>query len=315
MGVSGQTLVSVIVLTYRRRSALVQALESVRMQSYENREVIVVDNNSGDDVGQFLMESFPEVRLVALTENAGCAGRNRGVAAARGSVVVTIDNDLHFDSPFELQKIVNAFAQCPEASCIVLKVLEANTGQLHVRDWCHPCSHEEYADTEFETHFIPEGACAFRRERFLEVGGYFEPLWLGHEGWDLALRMLDCGGHIFYRPSIRVRHLISSETRTNWRPYYYYTRNYIWITARNYSLSKAARFLSERIAMMAYFAIRTRHLVAFGRGIRDGVRGLPAIVKNRKVLAPSTWKELARFEARRPGWTARLRRHRARPLI
>ena len=258
---------------------------------------------------------FPEARLVALTENAGCAGRNRGVAAARGSVVVTIDNDLYFDSPFELQKVVNAFTACPEASCIVLKVLEADTGQLHVRDWCHPCGYEKYADTDFETLFIPEGACAFRRERFLQTGGYFEPLWLGHEGWDLALRMLDGGDHIFYRPSIRVRHLISSETRANWRPYYYYTRNYIWIAARNYSPARAAGFLSEKIAMMAYFAIRTRHLAAFGRGIRDGVMGLPAIIKTRKVLAPSTWKTITCLESRRPSWSARLRRHRARPLI
>jgi GT2 family glycosyltransferase len=315
MGMSEDMLVSVVILTYQRRSALVRALQSVRVQSYENREVIVVDNCSGDDVNEFLRDHFPEVRLVALTTNAGCAGRNRGIEAARGSVVVTIDNDLYLDSSFELQKIVNAFAECPQASCIALKVLEADTGQLHIRDWCHPLSYERSADTEFETFFIPEGACAFRRDHFLEAGGYFEPLWLGHEGWDLALRMLDRGRHIFYRPSIRVCHLISRETRTSWRPYYYYTRNYIWIAARNYSLTKAVPFLSEKLAMMTYFAIRTRNLAALWRGVRDGVRGLSETAKSRKVLAVSTWRTLARLNANRPSWASRLRRHRARPLI
>ncbi len=312
---NNNALVSVVILNYRRREALVRALQSVREQSYSNREVVVVDNNSGDDLAQFLAGRFPEVRLVALTENAGCVGRNRGVQTARGSLVVTIDNDLYFDSPFELQKVVNAFSECPQASCIAFKVLDATTGELHVRDWCHPCSYADCADSEFETYFLPEGASAFRRDRFLEAGGYFEPLWIGHEGWDLALRILDRKGHIVYRPSIRVRHLISSETRTSWRPYYYYTRNYIWIAARNYTFGRALRFLAEKMAMMAYFALRTKNLKAFGRGIRHGLSGLPKVWTTRRPLAPSTWTELDQLGSKRQSMIVRLRRHRARPLI
>jgi len=89
-------LISVVILNYRRRSNLIRALESVREQSYAPREVIVVDNGSGDDLADFLAREFPEVRLIALPENIGCAGRNRGVAAARGEIVATIDNDVYF---------------------------------------------------------------------------------------------------------------------------------------------------------------------------------------------------------------------------
>jgi GT2 family glycosyltransferase len=307
--------VSVVILTYRRREALIQALQSVRAQSYSQQEVVVADNGSGDDLAQFLADHFPEVRFVGLTENGGCVGRNHGIEAARGELVVTIDNDLYFDSPFELQKLVNAFQECPQASCIVFKVLEATSGNLHVRDWCHPYSYTGYADREFETCFIPEGACAFRRNHFLQAGGYFEPLWLGHEGWDLAVRMLDRGMHIFYRPSIRVRHLISSDTRTSWRPYYYYTRNYIWIALRHYSPGRALPYLVEKTGMMTYFAIRTNNLGALGRGIRDGLRGVPAMLKTRKVLSSSTWFMLRELGTNRPGIGERLRRHRARPLV
>jgi GT2 family glycosyltransferase len=310
-----EVLISVVILNYRRREALVKALQSVQAQSYGTREIVVVDNGSEDDLAQFLIQNFPGVRLVGLDTNAGCEGRNRGVLAAQGSLVVTIDNDLYFDSPFELQKLVNAFNECPEASCIVLKVLQADNGRLHVRDWCHPRSYRDYADTEFETYFIPEGACAFRREHFLEVGGYFGPLWLGHEGWDLALRMLDRGQHIFYRPSIRVWHQILSETRTSWRPYYYYTRNYIWIAARNYSHGRGLWFLAEKIGMMAYFAIRTRNLKAFARGISHGLRGLPLVWKTRRVLSASTWLVLKQLGSRRPSLAVRFNRHRTRPLI
>jgi GT2 family glycosyltransferase len=308
-------LVTISILTYKRRETLTKALDSVREQSYTPREVVVVDNGSGDDLADFLTEHYPEVRLVALTENLGGAGRNRGIEAAFGDIVVTIDNDLYFDSPFELQKIVTAFEERPQATCIAFKVLESGSGQLHVRDWCHPRSYARYGDTEFETYFIPEGACAFRRKQFLEVGGYYEPFWLGHEGWDLALRMLDRGGRIVYCPSIRIRHQISGETRTNWRPYYFYTRNYIWVTARNYGALGTALFLPEKLAMMAYFAARTGNLRALGRGLRDGVTGLPKVWKTRKPLAASTWQRLEDLTDERPNVVARLRRHRERPLI
>lgn len=309
------SLVTVSILTYKRREALTKALDSVREQSYTPREVVVVDNGSGDDLASFLKQNYPEVRLVALTENLGGAGRNKGMEAARGEVVVTIDNDLYFDSPFELQKIVTAFEERPHATCIAFKVLESGSGQLHVRDWCHPRNYAAFSDTEFETYFIPEGACAFRRKQFLQVGGYYEPFWLGHEGWDLALRMLDHGGQIVYSPSIRVCHQISGETRTSWRPYYFYTRNYIWVTARNYRAIGTALFLPEKLAMMAYFAARTGNLRAFFRGLRDGLTGLPRAWKTRKPLAKSTWKRLRGLTEERPGVMARLRRHRERPLI
>jgi GT2 family glycosyltransferase len=309
------SLITVSILNYKRRETLTKALDSVRQQSYMPREVVVVDNGSGDDLAAFLEQNYPEVRLVALTENLGGAGRNRGIEAARGEVVVTIDNDLYFDSPFELQKIVTAFEERPQATCIAFKVLESGSGKLHVRDWCHPRNYAEYADAEFETYFIPEGACAFRRKPFLQIGGYYEPFWLGHEGWDLALRILDQGGQIVYCPSIRVCHQISGETRTSWRPYYFYTRNYIWVSARNYGAVGTALFLPEKLAMMTYFATRTGNLRALFRGLRDGLGGLPKVWKTRKPLAESTWTRLRALTGERPGMLARLRRHRERPLI
>ena len=308
-------MITVAILNYRRREALIHTLKSVLDQTYVPREIIVVDNGSGDDTPRFLEKNYPEVRVVAVPENLGGVGRNRGVQAACGDLVVTLDNDVYFDSPFELQKIVNAFAECPFASCIVFKVLEASTGRLHVRDWCHPRHYAEYGDTDFETPFIAEGACAFRREEFMKVGGYYEPLWIGNEGWDLALRLMDVGGRIFYKPAIRVRHLISSETRASWRPYYYYTRNYLWITARNYGLANGAWFLAGKLAMMAYFAVRTRNMPAFARGLRDGLRTLPQIWKTRRAISPATCSLLKELTRERPSLVARYRRHRQRPLI
>jgi GT2 family glycosyltransferase len=311
-----QALVSVAILSYKRRGALAQTLASVEMQSHRPREIIVVDNGSGDDIETFLRQNFPGVCLVPLPYNFGTVARNRGVLQAKGSLVVTLDNDVSFDSAFELQRIVNAFERNPEADCIAFKVLDASGQHLHTRDWCHPRSYERYQDTEFETPFITEGACAFRRERFLRAGGYFEPLFIGHEGWDLALRLLDRGGHIFYNPAIRVRHAaLKDATRTSSRPYYYYTRNYFWVAARNYPFRSAIPFLFKYVGMMAYFSIREVHVGAFVRGIWDGLAGLPKIWPSRKPFSKATRKRIKTMSSERPGLIAAWRRHRERPQI
>lgn len=304
------------ILSYKREGALANTLASVQMQSYKPCEIIVVDNGSEDGIEDFVHRSFPGVRVVPLPKNIGTVARNRGVEQASGSIVVMLDNDVSFDSAFELQRIVNAFSRQPEADCIVFKVMNATGETLHVRDWCHPRSYLRFQDAEFETPYITEGACAFRREAFLRIDGYYEPLFIGHEGWDLALRLLDQGGRIVYNPAVRVRHAaLRDSTRSNLRPYYYYTRNYIWIAARNYPLGSAVPFLLKYMGMMAYFSVRVGHLAAFGRGIRDGLAGLPTVWRTRKPFSKATGRTLRNLSRERPGLIAAWRRHRERPQI
>lgn len=306
-------LISIVVLNYRRREELARTLESVRAQSYSPKEVIVVDNGSLDETPAFVEANFPGIRLLALPENLGCGGRNRGVEAATGDWVVTLDNDVSFDSPFELGKVAAAFRRCPEASCLVFKVLEGDTGRVHLRDWCHPRSYWEYADTEFETSFIAEGASAFRRQDFLRLGGYWEPLSIGCEGWDLALRLLDARLQILYRPEIRVRHSMARETRAAGRNYYSYARNYVWLAFKDYRGARRWKFLAYHLAMMAFFALRERHLAKFLRGVRDGWRGLARLP--RTPISEAGWRRLRAIQSERPGLLLRWRKHRERPLI
>ncbi len=306
-------LVSVAILNYRRRDSLIRTLESVRSQLYASKEVIVVDSASGDDVESFLGREYPEVRLICLSNNVGCGARNHGVEAARGEFVVTLDNDVYFDSPFELQKVLTAFESRPDTSCIVFKVLEANTGRVHLRDWCHPRSYWDYSDTEFETCFIAEGACAFLRDHFLRLGGYYEPFWIGCEGWDLTLRMLDSGMRILYRPEIRVRHAMASETRAISRNYYFYTRNYLWIAFKDYTGWRRWRFASYHLAMMFWWSIRTGVPGLFLRGIWDGLVGIRRL--RRTPISEGGWQRLEKIVAHQPGLLLRLKKHWDRPQV
>jgi GT2 family glycosyltransferase len=306
-----QPLVTVIILNYKRRDALLRSLKSAREQSYSNRDLIVVDNNSQDDTHEFLAAQAPEATLIELAENRGaCGGRNAGICAARGDIIITLDNDIFFESSFEIRKTVDIFQQRPEIHVLAYQLCDERSGALRVREWCHPRSWLEYGETEFETNYFVEGACAMRREVYDTVGLYYDPLFIGCEGWDLALRIIDHNFRILYTPHIRLRHLMSAETRTPDRPYYFYTRNYIWIACKDYPPFAGAAFLSWKLLMMLYFSIRSGRLRAYFHGLRDGVRGITRARRDRTPIRPVTVRYLRELEHWRPKLWRRLSRHR-----
>ena len=73
-------LISVIIPTYNRAAYLGRALNSVLAQSYENIEVIVIDDASVDDTGSAVKE-IPDARLTYIrhdTNKGGAEARNTG---------------------------------------------------------------------------------------------------------------------------------------------------------------------------------------------------------------------------------------------
>jgi len=309
-------LVSIVILNYKRRDALRRVLDTVKIQDYTNREIILVDNNSQDDIGSFVVAEAPYVRLIELTDNRGaCGGRNAGIEAAQGNIVITLDNDIFFESPQELSKMVATFKSHPEYQVLAFFLGDPDTGEVRSREWCHPRNIADSSNLEFETYYFVEGAAAYRREVFQSVGMYYEPIFLGNEGHDLALRILDKGFRILYAPEIRARHLMAADTRSSERTFYIYTRNYIWISYKDYHFFDGFRFLVPKILMMAFFSLRTGHLWAYFRGVKDGITGLSRISKERTPISRKTAEFIDDLDKFRPNWRVRLARHRGNPQI
>lgn len=306
-------LVSIIILTYRRPEALVRSLASARQQSYQNRQIIVVDNYPQDGTRDLIASHAPEVLLIELSENRGaCGGRNAGIRAAKGDIIVTIYDDVIFEDSLEINKIVTAFALRPDVHVLAFQLCDERTGAVRVREWCHPQSLATHAEAEFETNYFIEGACGIRREVYETSGLYFEPLFYGCEGWDLGLRIIDRGFRILHTPNIRLRHLMSMsmELRTPDRPFYFWTRNYIWIAFKDYPFLAGLSFLAQKLAMMLYFSIRSRQITAYLRGLGDGCRRLPQIRQERTPIRSNTLNYVKQLDKSRPGLWMRFARHR-----
>jgi GT2 family glycosyltransferase len=273
-----------------------------------------VDNASTDGSAEMVREEFPDVHLVRLPENIAAAARNAGVAAAKGDIVLTLDNDVELTTPDDVDRALEAFERHPRAAVVNFMIVGPD-GALCRRDWCHPRDPDVWGDREFVTDYVLEGASACRREAFLAAGGYWPPLFIGHEGWDLAFRLLDAGHDLVYAPSVRVHHEVDTSVRPSSRIYYTFTRNAVWVALRNLPAGAAAVSIGRDLALMGFAAARAGELPAYRRALMDATRGARAALATRRPIARTTRRRRRQIRALRPGLIARVVRHLRERLI
>ncbi|MEO0936493.1 MAG: glycosyltransferase family 2 protein, partial [Cyanobacteria bacterium J06641_2] len=90
-------LVSVIIGNYNYGRFIAEAIESVLSQTYENFELIVVDDGSTDKTLTWLTENkiqLPHVKVLEQNHQGAASARNLGVINAQGDTIIFIDSDL-----------------------------------------------------------------------------------------------------------------------------------------------------------------------------------------------------------------------------
>ncbi|HEX7490074.1 MAG TPA: glycosyltransferase family 2 protein [Candidatus Limnocylindrales bacterium] len=100
--------VSVIVPAHNRAETIAAAIESIRSQTFEDFEIVVVDDGSSDgtaDIARALESKEPRLRVHAHPHNRGAqAARNTGIRAARGEWIAFLDSDdLYYRDSLELR--------------------------------------------------------------------------------------------------------------------------------------------------------------------------------------------------------------------
>ncbi len=85
---------SIIIPTYNRAHIITKAIESVLSQSFQDFEIIIVDDGSEDKTIEFLQSYLSEKVHCVLQKNAGvCSARNHGARLAKGRYLIFLDSD------------------------------------------------------------------------------------------------------------------------------------------------------------------------------------------------------------------------------
>jgi len=294
--------VSIVILTFNRPDHILRNIAELKEATRSaNVEIIVVDNCSDIPVGPLLdKEGLIVDRAIRLPDNIGVGGRNAGISAARGQVIVTLDDDVFGFSSDAIEDVLRVFKEEPDVAAVNFNVRDDSTGEL--MNWCHHRKPDLWADKQFDTYEISEGAVAFRAEVLEESGLYPEAFFISHEGPDLALRIMNCGYRVIYCPDITVGHAHAPEGRPGWRRYYYDTRNSLWLAARCYPPLMALRKLPISLGALLLYSVRDGFFRYWLKGVRDGISGMARMRKGRVILAADVWKRYHRIEKHHPGF-------------
>lgn len=98
-----QPAISVIMLTYNREELVGRAIESIRNQTFEDFEFIIVDNGAIDRSGAIADQCAamdPRIRVIHRERGNIGSGRNAGLDAAAGKYVAFIDDDDYAEPDF-----------------------------------------------------------------------------------------------------------------------------------------------------------------------------------------------------------------------
>lgn len=108
-------MISVIIPLYNKETTIATALRSVMAQSYQDFEIVVVDDGSTDS-GAEIVESFDDTRIHLICQaNAGVsAARNHGIAESKGEYVAFLDADDEWMPEFlaEIVALQKEFPEC-----------------------------------------------------------------------------------------------------------------------------------------------------------------------------------------------------------
>lgn len=89
-------LVSIILPVYQRQDVLEECVRSILAQSYQNFEIILIDDGSTDDtpkICQKLSDQHPRIRFLTGDHAGVSAARNKGLDAAKGDFIFFVDSD------------------------------------------------------------------------------------------------------------------------------------------------------------------------------------------------------------------------------
>ena len=105
-----QPLVSIIINNYNYARFLSDAIDSAINQTYENTEVIVVDDGSTDNSKEIIERYGEKITAVYQTNSGQAAAMNRGCEISKGELVYFLDSD-DVALPETVEKIVNNYSE------------------------------------------------------------------------------------------------------------------------------------------------------------------------------------------------------------
>ena len=191
-----------MVAAYKSERTLSRFLESLRGQTFRDREVILIDSSPSSACQELVRGSFPEVvyRRFA-TQLSAFEARNRGVRLARGQLLVFTDPDA-YPQPDWLQALVDCYRE--SKACVIGAV--ACYGDNWLDRGAHLVKFDKWLPSE-TSRLLTEGPTVnflIPRDVFDSLGPFSEGS--AHADTELSWRLRRAGVQLRFAPAAIVEH-------------------------------------------------------------------------------------------------------------
>ncbi len=253
-------LVSIITLNWNQTKVTCEFLESTRLLSYRNYEILVCDMASDEDPTDYINSfQFPNTKVLRSAKNLGFSGGNNwGIRQAKGDFVFIVNNDTEV-TPELLTVLLEPFYKdagigvtCPKIRFYhhpnVIQYAGFNPINVYTGRTTSVGNKEEdrgQHDTPGYTFGAHGCAMMVKKEVIEKVGMFPENFFVYYEEWDWSSRIVKAGYKIFYQAKGLIYHKESiSVGKNNPMKVYYQTRNRILYMRRNTTLLQFTAFIS-----------------------------------------------------------------------
>ena len=290
--------VSIVIVNWNGRKYLEKCLSSAYAQTYQNFEIVFVDNGSSDGSVAFVAQSFPETNIIENKENLGFAeGNNVGIRASNGEYLATLNNDTEVDQRW-LEELVKAAEQDKCIGSCASKmvryddcsIIDSTGIRLYSTGAVEDRGGGERDNGRYDKVEEVFGACAgaalYRMKMLDDIGLFPCHYFASYEDVDLAWRAKYAGWKCLYVPQAVVYHVrFASQRRL---------------------LAEKKSFLSQKLRNQLWYQIKylpTEYLIRnlsylvklYVRYIMTAIRNDPCNLKKTVTLLPSVLTERYQF--------------------
>jgi len=188
--------ISVVIPCYNHGEYIEGAVESVLDQTYQDFEIIIVNDGSTDELTNHLLSGYTRPKTTVLTtSHQGLANaRNAGIKKSSGEYILPLDADDKIGSRYaeEAVKILDNDANVGIVYCEA-EMFGRTTGRWNLREYS--LLQELIENRIFCSAF-------FRKCDWVTAGGYNPIMFYGYEDWDLWLSLIELGRGVYKLPEV-----------------------------------------------------------------------------------------------------------------
>ncbi len=244
--------IAIVILNWNGYKDTSECIISLQKITYDNYQIVVVDNGSDAEEFNKLKNNLPNVRVLRSDVNLGfTGGNNLGIKNSleeKADYILLLNNDTIAETNF-IEPLLEVFERNPNVGIAAPQInyftepkkIWTEGGIISKIRGSGFAYSERYDDgkiiDDIEVTFVSGCCMLIKKEVFEKVGVFDDNFFLYVEDADLCYRTTQSGYKIIVSHNSKIYHKVSSSTKENLSllPLYYVTRNRLYFASKSFS--------------------------------------------------------------------------------